>query len=87
MQPSHVIETAASSLLADAASRATFEFEIYETGDPRSRAWDCSETLPQGTYFRGDISGVMGRTALIRHLRATYRGCLIRFRGSGRLVP
>jgi hypothetical protein len=59
------------------------KFEVYECGDPYSRAWDATE-LPEwdsdiGTY-RGDLSGRFNRAGLVRELRRLYPGCQIRNR-------
>ncbi len=59
-------------------------FEIYESGDPYSKAWDCTEMpgdfeADTGIY-RGDISGIHNKTGLIFYLRRMYPGCKIRDR-------
>lgn len=57
-------------------------FEIYKSGDPYSHRWDVSEFLssydePTATY-RGDLSGLLGRTALRYKLRRLYPHCKIK---------
>jgi hypothetical protein len=84
--PDLVLAIASDRLLLDAATRATFEFEIYESGDPHSRAWDCSEVRDDGTFYRGDISGRFDKRGLVEHLRRQHRGCLIRDRVTGKLI-
>lgn len=61
-------------------------FETYETGDPYSRAWDCTEyTNTQACnegigVYRGDISGKWSKRDLHTYLRKTYPGAIVRVR-------
>lgn len=64
-------------------------FEIYECGDPYSRAWDTTEVAEFSDRFgvyRGDLSGIHSRGGLISHLRRLYPGCEIVNRDTGRKV-
>jgi hypothetical protein len=66
-------------------------FEIYETGDPYSKAWDCTEYKDVAErekgigVFRGDINGMYTKHSLVYRLRKLYPGCKIYHRDSGRL--
>lgn len=67
-------------------------FEIYECGDPYSRAWDCTEYADPafhkagvGTY-RGDISGRMLRDGLKWYLKRAYPDCVIYNRETGSML-
>lgn len=68
-------------------------FEIYETGDPYSHAWDATEyrdatSRESGVgFYRGDLGHTYTKAGLVRHLRRTYPGCLIYSRDSGRRIP
>jgi hypothetical protein len=53
-------------------------FEIYECGDPFSRAWDvCERDGCGGLTYRGDISGRFRGRHLINFLRLSYPGCRV----------
>jgi len=57
-------------------------FIVKECGDPYSKAWDaqeCEHSFDDDiVIFRGDISGMYSKTALIQYLWKTYTGCKIR---------
>lgn len=57
-------------------------FEVEITGDPYSRAWICREFKEsfdeRFCIYRGDLSGLYGKTRLIATLRRMYPGCKIR---------
>ncbi len=53
-------------------------FEIYDNGDPYSRAWDVSERDDTGgCIYRGDLSGRFRSRHLARFLREAYPGCRV----------
>lgn len=68
-------------------------FEIYESGDPYASTYDATEYAddprkPEVTtgVYRGDLSGLWGRSTLIAKIRAAHPGCVIVSRYSNRVV-
>jgi hypothetical protein len=66
----------------DAKAKPTHLFEVLPCGDPYSKAYDCREyraSFDEDTCtFRGDISGMWGKTKLVQYLRRNYPGCKIK---------
>lgn len=65
-------------------------FEVFETGDPYSKLWDCVQYSSRADYDAGvgywgglSLCGTWRKDGLVRELRRRYPGCAIRNRDSG----
>ena len=68
-------------------------FEIFETGDPYSKAWDCVQYANKAAHDSGigywggtGLCGTYRKAMLVCKLRQQYPGCVIINRDTGRKV-